>query len=229
MFVLKVLLLCSISMTASLSHAVVRIVCTAALTNAHFEFRKQQYHEAFTILKNFGYSDFYIIEALKKQGPTFLEEYSSHVFYATVNNPHLKNNGINEAKTFLEGCSHFRFDPEDVVVKLTGRYQLISDFLIKTIETNPDVDAFVKVNEDENVFTLGYAMRYKYLREMLESIDYGSLERYMIPIEYRVGDYIKKKKRGGNFKVMYIETLHITGNLYGSSTAPGHPVDIRVW
>ena len=75
---------------------VIRIVCTAALTDAFFEFRKQQYIEACFMLTKLGYKDFYIIEALKKQGPTFLDYCCPHVFYASANNPFLKNNGIND-------------------------------------------------------------------------------------------------------------------------------------
>lgn len=205
--------------TPSLS--VIRIVCSAALTNAYFEFRKQQYIESFNMITKFGYKDFYVVEAIKKQGPTFLEQYTQHVFYATVNNPHLKNNGINEAKTLLEGCNFFNFNPEDIIIKLTGRHSLISDHLLKIVEKNPDIDAFIKVNSDGNVFTLGFAMRYKYLKEMFETIDYGPLEQFMIPLEYRVGDYVKKKKREGIFKVIYLDKLDIKANVYGSSTAPG--------
>lgn len=191
-------LLIGISIT---SFAAVRIVCTAALTEAYFEFRKQQYIHSFKVLKEFGYQDFYVIEAIKKNGPTFLEEYANNVFYATVNNPLLRNNGINEAKTLLEGCAYFNFDPDDIIVKLTGRHALISDNLLKIVQHNLELDAVVRVNEDGNVFTLGFAMRYKYLKEMLENINYEPLDRFMIPLEYRVGDYIKKKKKEGEFKL----------------------------
>lgn len=203
------------------SSAKIKIICTAALTDAYFEFRKQQYIHSFNILKGYGYSDFYVIEALKKNGPTFLEEHAPHVFYATVNNPKLRNNGINEALSILQGCEHFNFDPEDIIIKLTGRHSLISDSLLKIVENNPDVDAVVRVNSDGNAYTLGFAMRYKYMQEMFKSIDYEPLERFMIPLEYRVGDYIKKKKLDGKFNVIYVEKLGMTANVYGSSTCPG--------
>lgn len=213
---LSVALLCPINL-----FAVIRVVCSAALTHNHFEYRKQQYIEAFGKIATFGYPKFYVIEAVKKHGPTFLNDLTPHVFYATVNNPNLRNNGINEALTMLEGCKHFNFDPEDIIIKLTGRHSIISDHLFKSIENNCDADAFVKINEDGNVFTLGFGMRYKYLKEMFETIDYGPLERGMIPLEYRVGDYIKRKKREGNFKVIYLDKLDIRADVYGSSTAPG--------
>ena len=132
------------------------------------------------MLAQLGVQDFYIVEALKKSGPTFLETYSNNVFYATVNNQNLRNHGINEAKTLLEACEHFNFDPEDMVIKLTGRHRVTSDLLIKVVENNPGVDAFVKVNEDGNVFTVGFAMKYKYLKEMFENIDYNYINEQMI-------------------------------------------------
>lgn len=200
---------------------VIRIVLTAALVDNYADFRKQQYIDAFIILFKYGYHDLYVIEAIKKQGPTFLEDFSTHVFYSTVNDPTLRNHGINEAKTLMQGCIYFDFDPEDMIIKFTGRHRIISDYFLKIVESNLDCDAIVKVNEDGNVFTLGFAMKYKYMKEMYETMDYAGLNEHMIPIEYRVGDYIKRKKREGEFKVYYIDKLDMTANLLGSSTAPG--------
>ena len=205
----------------SLSCSEIRIVCTAALINAHFEFRKQQYIEAFNQLFKYGYTNIYIVEAVCKQGPSFLENFSKNVFYSTVNDPSLRNQGINEAKTLLEGCINFNFDPEDVIIKLTGRHQIVSDYFLKIVKNNPDYDVFVKLNEDENVFTLGFAMKYKYLKEMYETMDFSELNELMLPIEYRVGDYIKRKKKEGNFKVYYLDKLDMKANLFGSSTCVG--------
>lgn len=207
----------------------IRVVCTTALTKNHFDFRKQQYCQAFEMLRTLGCDNPYIIEACKNNAPSFLDLYSQYVFYATVNDPTLRNNGINEAKTLLEGCAYFNFYSEDMIIKLTGRHRVTSDYLLKIVKENPEIDAFVKINSDGNVYTIGFAMRYKYLREMLENIDYAELERGMIPIEYRVGDFIKRKKKDPNFKVLYLEKLDIQADPYGSSTAPGVAHDIVIF
>ena len=199
----------------------IRIICTAALTDAHYEFRKNQYIRAMETLKSYGYKEFYIIESCRKHGPSFLEEYSKNVFYAQTNDLTLRNNGINEAKTLLEGCKYFDFDPDDIIIKLTGRHSLISDFLLKTVESHPDVDAFIKVNENENVYTVGFALRYKYLKEMYEHMDYASAEHFMTPIEYKVGDYFRSKKMSmPPLKVFHLNKLDIYAVLHGSSTHP---------
>lgn len=220
-----VLLLCAIGAL----HAEIRIVLTAALTDAYFEFRKNQYIESFTILRNYDYETFYIVEALRKKGPTFLDEYCSNVFYATVNKPHYINNGVNEVATFLEGLYHFNFDDEDMIIKITGRHQLTSDHLLRLVENNPDYDAFVKVNADGNVFTLGFAMKCKHFKEMFGRLNFDRLGKTMRPIEYDVGDYIKLKVKQGNFKVYYVDKLYMKANIFGSSTAPGAPEQIKYY
>lgn len=202
-------------------NATIRVVCTAAITDKHAEFRKNQYVETFTLLAKYGYNNPYIVEALKKEGPTYLEEFSSNVFYATTNDPTFKNNGINEAATFLECLHHFNFDDEDMIIKFTGRHQLTSDFFLRLVEDNSDYDAFVKVNSNGDVYTLGMAMKCKYYKEMLERLDFKKMGYTMRPFEYDVGDYIKWKKRRGNFKVYYVEKLEMKAQLFGSSTFPG--------
>ena len=179
----------------------IRVVCTAALSDSYFEFRKKQYVESFEFLNKLGYKDFFIVESLKRGGPTFLESYSKNVFYATVNDSSLKNHGINEAKTLLECCEHFNFQPDDIVIKLTGRHRVTSDYFLKIVENNQDFDAWVKVNSDGNVFTVGY----------------------------KVGDYIKSKKNNNLFKVYYLDKLDIVANILGSTTAPGCPEEVIIF
>ncbi len=207
----------------------IRILLGAALTPAYFDFRKNQYITTFNQLKSLGYEDFYVVEALSKLGPTFLNEHCKNVFYSTANNPRFKNNGINEARTLHEASHHFKFAPDDMIIKLTGRYQLINDSFFKLVKDNPDTDVFVRVNEYGDVFTLCYAMRCKYFQEMYAQMDYEKMERQWINVEREVGNYIKRKKQQGNFKVIYVEKLGVIANLLGSSTAPGTPEQINTY
>lgn len=207
---------------ANSSYRAIRILCTAALTKNHYEFRKQQYIKSLAILNSLGYPNPYVVESCSKRGPTFLDDLSKKVFYSGVNNSQLKNHGINEAKTMLEACSYFNFSLDDTIIKLTGRYELISDHLFKTVEKDQEnFDAFIKTQSDDYVYTLAFAMKYKYLKEMLETIDYSELERKMIPLECGVSDYIKRKKREPHFKIMHLAKLDVKADLFGSSTAPG--------
>jgi hypothetical protein len=212
---LLAIVLCSLSVLYC--EGTIRILLSAALTDAHFEFRKQQYIEAFEALNHYGYNDVYVIEAVRKNGPTFLDGYSTKVFYSTANNAHLKNKGINEARTLLEGTYHFKFAPNDMILKLTGRYQIVSDYFIELVRDNLDYDAIVKLKHNGDVWTLGFAMKCKYFQEMFEEMDYQSMERRWIDVEHMVALYIKNKVKAGNFKVLHVTKLDIKANLFGSS------------
>lgn len=225
----KIILLFFIIISSQCSFSKTRILLSAALTDAYFEFRKEQYIGSLHLLQGYGYKDVYIVEALKKTGPTFLNDYTPNVFYATTNNPNFRNNGINEAMTLLEASYFFNFDPDDIIVKLTGRYHLISDSLIKLIENNPDVDVFAKFTDIGNIYTLCFAMRCKYFQEMYSGMNYELMERNWILVEHEAGNYIKRKLNAGIFKAMHVDKLGIRANLYGSSTAPGTPEIINYY
>src|SRR5579872_4118245 len=210
----------------SVSIGEIRMVLGAALTDNYYEFRKKQYLESFRILSNLGINDFYIIEAVKKKGPTFLEDYCKNVFYASTNNPHYRNNGINESKTLLEGLYYFNFDPEDIIIKLTGRYHLLSDYFINIVKENPTYDAFVKKDDHGQIHTACFAMRNKYLIEMYQTIDYGSMERHMINIEHEANKYISNKIKTGSLKVLFVDKLDVVANQYGSASVPNAPEKI---
>lgn len=200
----------------------VRVVLTTALTNNFYDVRKAQYLESFRRYAQFGYRNLYIIEGFKRNGPTFLNLHSKNVFYASVQDPTLEpiNNGINEAKTFLQGLINFKFHPEDMIIKITGRYHLLSDYFLKLVENNQDFDLIAKFTDDGYVLTLGIAMKCKYFIEMYKNIDYAQMERDHIPLEIEVMKYIEKKRKSRNFKVFATQKLDIKANLYGNSTFP---------
>lgn len=181
----------------------IRIVLSAALTDAHYEFRKQQYIEAFNTLEKYGYKDVYVVEALKQQGPTFLDTYTKNVFYSSVNDPKFKNNGINEARTLLEGIYHFNFGPDDMIIKLTGRYRLLSSYFLQLVHDNPDYDVFIKFFERNEpcAMTFCFAMRCKFFQEMYEQMDYDAMESQWIVAEYEVAKYIVRKANDGKCRV----------------------------
>ncbi len=213
------LITCCASLTSS---AKIRVYLSTALTDAHSEFRKKQYINSFNILAKYGYGyeDIYIVEALRKQGPTFLDDYSKHVFYSTVNDPHAKDNGVNEARTMLEGSYYFNFDPENMILKLTGRHHFISDDFLRIVENNTDYDAIVKILPHAPIMhCICFAMKCKHFQEMFKTMDYNP--RSWVNLETATRKYIDRKVKQGNFKVLFIDKLGIKAVLFGSSTAPG--------
>ncbi|HEX2978574.1 MAG TPA: hypothetical protein VHO47_05625 [Candidatus Babeliales bacterium] len=198
------------------------IVLTAALADNNFEFRKQQYIKAFKTLKKYRYKKFYIIEALKKNGPTFLDEYSKNVFYSGANNFSLRDKGLNEGITMLEGLRHFRFDTDDMIIKLTGRWCLVSKYFLKLVKKNRNkYHAIAKVC-NKYALTQCFAMRYAQFLKMLQSFDYHALDQKGITIERAVGGYLADKAASGELRVLFIDKLDIGVDPFGSTTYPHH-------
>ena len=201
--------------------AQVRLVLSAALTENFFEFRKQQYLESFAILSRYGYPNPYIVEAIQKKGLTYLDSYSTNVFYAQTNNPRLRNKGINEAKTILEGLKYFNFSADDMILKLTGRYHFKSDYFLRLVENNQQYDAIVRFAPDGQQDTCCFAMKNKHLQEMFEVLDYTTMEHHMLNLEFVVAQYVQKKIRSGELNVLVVTTMDLQANYHASSTNPG--------
>lgn len=192
-----------------------KIVCTAALIDTQFESRKKEYSTSLNILKEYGYQNPFIFEAIKSQGPTFLENYSDKVIYTGVNDARLRNKGVNEARSLAAGFKKCNFNDNDIILKLTGRYYFLSDALLNIIDNNEHIDAFVKVDRYGQVFTGCYAMRYKLFKDMLGQLDYTRMEQKMINIEFEVARYLKRVIKRKGVKVMYIETLGLMAPIFG--------------
>jgi hypothetical protein len=191
----------------------IKVVCSAALIERDYERRKQEYIKGLSIIRGYGYEP-YVIEACAKHGPTFLETcvLPGRVFYSSVNNPKLKNKGVNEAATMLEGFYHFAFNDDDMIIKVTARYYLVSDYFITLAEENPECDAFVLMDPiypgSGNVITGCFALRYKYFKEMFETLDFVGLEKEFRCLETDVARYIQKIEKQGA-KIMRVKKLDL--------------------
>lgn len=220
MHTLVIALLACIICHYNLSLSTLRIVCTAALIDDKFDMRKTEYIKCFKALANYGYTNPYIIEAIKGQGPTFLDNYSTNVFYSQAHDftiKDIRNKGINEARTMLDGFNHFKFHPNDMLLKLTGRYHLKSDKFIQLIRKNPHVDIFVKLIHNKTWPITGcFAMRYRYFKDMLETLDYKHMEANFIYLEAKVMDYINKLLETPSVKIMFVKKLDLSANIMGS-------------
>lgn len=198
-------------------HRKVHIICTAALIDDDYEIRKNEYLTSLEILRNYGYHNPYIIESINENPPTFLNDYSKNVLYPNVNNPNLRNKGVNEAKSIAESFKRLSFHDDDMIIKITGRYFFKSDKFLKIVEEHPNIDAFVKLAPDGQVYTGCFAMRYKYFKEMLNYFDYEKMEREMINIEQEVADYIQRITKPKKVQVMHVAELGIVANIFGTN------------
>ena len=177
----------------------IEVICTAAILNQDNVKREKEYAEGINRVRQFGYMPF-IVESCKS-GSTFLDTLSERVWYAQTNDYSLKNKGINEAKALLHFFEHNHFDDEDLIIKVTGRYYFIDDYFLQYIAQHCDeYDAFVKDvakmwgHNFLDIFTACFAMKYKYLIEFLRQLNFEEMEKKMICIEWKLGEYIASKK-----------------------------------
>ena len=194
----------------------IHVVYTSAIVPPCFETRKHEYIRSIQLLKSYNYEP-YIFESCHPFAPSFFNDNVQHVFYSNVNDDRLRNKGVNEARSLLAGIHHYRFDDHDMIVKITGRYQLESDEFLKLIEDHPEVDAFMKCDPHfpaplGKVFTGCFALRCDLFKEMLESLDLQRMENEMIDFEIEVAQFAQKlSARGG--KVMYVNRLGLSANI----------------
>lgn len=187
-------------------HPSIKIVCTSALTPKNYEERKKQYIRGLSLLRDHG-CDAYLVESIAS-GPTFLDEYCNHVCYTHSNNASLVNYGINEAVSLNIGLQRFNFDPEDMIIKLTGRYPLESDEFIRLVEKNLDADVIARVWNEDDVCTGLFAIRLKYFLDFLNNyVDHARMDKYNIPLEHYFGSYVTKIKKEGA-KIVYLPRMY---------------------
>jgi len=157
--------------------------------NISVEQRMNEYQECFNILKKFGYKDFYIVETVVTESP-FMEKNSDKVYYTNVNGK-FRNRGSNYVNGFKKFLNENSFGDDDIIIHITGRYPLITDNFIKKV-INLDKQKIGSFRKDEyNQFHLFmFALRYKILKNLLNSIDVPHMERNMINLERIFSDYL---------------------------------------
>lgn len=177
----------------------VKVLYTAAIIKKHYEMRKKEFLHCLKTLQAFGYEP-YIVESIC-QAPTFFDDYTKQILYTQTNNAALRNKGVNEAISMAAGMKNF--DDNDMIVKISGRCYFTSDKFLRQIEQDPEADAFVKYDPHGQVFTGCFALRAKYLKELLASIDYTLMEKQMINFEKIVAQHIATiQKRGAKIRVI---------------------------
>ena len=174
------------------------LIITTSIYNKHGdqqnrENRENRYIEAISeSLKHIPVRTIIVENNGKRE--TFLDRFMSDtvsVFYTNNNIHNFKNKGVNEMLDIKEVIEYYDINDEDIIIKLTGRYKVISPLLLNEIDEN--YDAFVKffgvrsLKYEKYDCVLGcYAMRAKYLK----LFNYLSIENYQ-SAEIAFAKYVK--------------------------------------
>lgn len=165
-----------------------RIVITTALIDdvdrLGISKRIQHYIEQLDNLKELNLLEYcYVIETVSTDTSLF-EKYipKERIHCSNVNNLTYKNRGSNEVVAMLTSLPTFKFNDDDMIIKLTGRYLLVDNYFIDKVKYS-ESDILYRKADDTQVFTFLYAMRYKILYDTLQQCDIVEMENTMINIE----------------------------------------------
>lgn len=194
------------------SYGEIKLLYTAAVIDDKYEMRKIEYIYSLQILRSLDVPIF-IVEACTNS--SFFDEFSEPVFYSQVNDTTIKNKGVNEARSMKEAFEYYKFDDEDMIVKLSGRYFFNSSHFFNFIKRHPLISAFAKKPNLTSYFTGCFALRAKYFKMFLQELDLSKMENEMICIENELGDFFN---RHPEIQIHHLDSLHVTANIFGTGT-----------
>jgi len=153
------------------------LIITTSINNVHgaanASHRKKRYIESIQASLKYITSDIKpIIVENNGARETYLDNLGCDVLYTNTNNTSFKK-GEKEMRDIQAVIQKYNINDDDTVIKLTGRYRLLGDALIKLIKERPDMDAFVKffnvstLTFDSHDCALGlFAIKAKYLKTL---------------------------------------------------------------
>lgn len=131
---------------------------------------------------------------------TYLDHFSHNsknvpVIYTNNNIYLFKNKGVNELLDIQDVIRLKKIDPDDIIIKLTGRYRITSsDFFVSVIQFQKEYDAFIKfygscsLQYEKYDCILGcYAIRSMYL----SMFHYTQMNQYDSP-EIAFATYVRR-------------------------------------
>lgn len=195
----------------------VRVLYTAAIIKDQTPERQAEYEKSVRVLNSYWYEP-YIVEACVT-GPTFFNDIAQYICY-TQTNLDVRNKGVNEVRSMRRGLLDFKFDDDDMIVKITGRYFFKNDLLLRMIEDNPDIDGFISIYTMTHfAFTGCFALRYKYFKEIINKISLVQMEQYWIDVERVIMDYVRSIEKDQSARIKYIDELHLEVSGYNGSVS----------
>jgi hypothetical protein len=204
------LMLCSLPLFSQ-----IHVIMTSAVLPFQYEERKAEYVRGIYAIKSYGITP-WIIEATNIN-TSFLDNLGVHVLYPQKHNSTLRNKGVNETLSIRASIPFLPFNDEDIVIKLTGRYNLYDRSFINLIETNADnYDAFVSYGKNyvanNDIFTGCFAMRWKYLKKIIKEMDLEKAERDYIAVEAIFAEFIQDMR----LRVKKVDRLNVAARIFFS-------------
>jgi hypothetical protein len=163
--------------------------------------RYREYEECLNIIKSFGY-DFIIMETVSEHD-LFLENFGK-VIYTNVNNRSFKNRGSNYINAMKNALDTLEFEDDDLIIHITGRYPLVDNTFIERCKVIESDGCFGKDYLGQFYLFL-YALRYKKLKKLLNSIDVEYFDSSGVNLERVFSEFLE------NDNLDFVDKLGIIG------------------
>lgn len=173
-------------------NASIKVLFTAAIIKDNAKQRKEHYCTHLKKLKSYG-CEVYVVESCQ-EGPTYLDEYCDHVCY-THSNKSLESKSYNEVVSMDIGMRYFDFKPDDLVLKVTGRYILEDRRFINFVENHADADIIARIWSQIDAFTGYFAIRKNVFDQLIDCYyhTYYTVSKDCL-IEHVLGNFITLHK-----------------------------------
>jgi hypothetical protein len=190
-----------------------KVIYTSALIPNKFEERKNDYINSYNeLIKYIPQNNIFIIESFSSD-ISFFNKLGSEVFVSNTHDSTLKNKGVLEIKAMLSFFENNKFNDNDLVMKLTGRYRINDDYFIKLPEDAKNFDFYGKlIDNSTQIFTGCFIAKYSLIIEFLKSQNLMLLEENMINIEKALLDFLITK----NKKCFFVDKLNLTAPIFGT-------------
>jgi len=173
-------------------------------SNISIQQRLSEYQECFSILKNLGHENFYIIETVLDKS-TFLESHSKNVYYTNVNKNY-SNRGSDFVNAYRKFINNSQFEDDDLIIHITGRYPLVNNSFFESCKNldHNKIGCFAK--DPYNQFYLFLcALRFKQLKSLLNSINVEEMELFRVNLERIYADKLPHEL------IQFVDKLGIIG------------------
>ena len=191
-----------------------KIIYTSALIENKFEQRKSEYISSYTKLKSITDKDNIFVLECYLDNLNFLNDFDCRKFISLTHDSKIRNKGVLEFKAIKSfvGNNSELFSDDDFVIKITGRYELKTSKFLDIVQSSKDFDFIGKLmNYNTQIFAGMFAIKFKFLKLFLDSLDFSFLEKNMVCIENSILDFLLSN----NVNCGFIKELEITAPIFG--------------
>lgn len=197
------------------------VLVTTATIDQKFDDRLVEYRESYSeLLKYVPKSSVHLVECVSQTTP--LSNLGSPIFYSCTHKPEWRNKGALELlamRDFVEKNLGDR-EEEECVIKLTGRYTIINNFVFRSLTDGDELFDFVGrlVDNETQIFTGLFSMKLGLLRKFVRGVEPLELERSSKNIE----KYLKEFLEYSGARCNFIIELGVKAPIFGTGEIDLH-------